>query len=172
MFSDNHDVPRLINKVQNPKHLYHIAVLVYTLPGIPSIYYGSEFGIEGVKDGTDHLLRPCLELSDFKDQPQAKALEAHYKKLGRLKKKYPQLTEGTYEELFLTTKQFAYGRILDGKAVVVCLNNAEESADMEFSVPASGENVEILLGGANPEKLPGRVRVHLEGQEFCVFSVS
>ena len=53
-FSDNHDVERLPNKLRNRDHIRHIALLVYTLWGIPSIYYGSEFGIEGKKEwGSD-----------------------------------------------------------------------------------------------------------------------
>ncbi len=63
LFSDNHDVERLPNKLRNREHIRHIAILVYTLWGIPSIYYGSEFGIEGKKEwGSDWPLRPCLEL--------------------------------------------------------------------------------------------------------------
>ena len=50
LFSDNHDVERLPNKLRNREHIRHIAILVYTLWGIPSIYYGSEFGIEGKKE--------------------------------------------------------------------------------------------------------------------------
>lgn len=51
LFSDNHDVERLPNKLRNREHIRHIAILVYTLWGIPSIYYGSEFGIEGKRVG-------------------------------------------------------------------------------------------------------------------------
>ena len=59
LFSDNHDVERLPNKLRNREHIRHIAILVYSLWGIPSIYYGSEFGIEGKKEwGSDWPLRP------------------------------------------------------------------------------------------------------------------
>ena len=67
-FSDNHDVERLPNKLRQRAHIRHVAILVYTLWGIPSIYYGSEFGIEGKKEwGSDWPLRPCLDLADFEN---------------------------------------------------------------------------------------------------------
>lgn len=49
-FADNHDVERIASKIINKDHLGVIYTLMYTLPGIPSIYYGSEFGIEGKKN--------------------------------------------------------------------------------------------------------------------------
>ena len=48
-FADNHDVTRVASILKEKKHLFPLYTLLYTIPGIPSIYYGSEFGIEGVK---------------------------------------------------------------------------------------------------------------------------
>ena len=44
-FVDNHDVNRLASVIKNPEHIYNIYTLLYTMPGIPSVYYGSEYGI-------------------------------------------------------------------------------------------------------------------------------
>ena len=58
-FVDNHDVERIMTKLRNKAHFLPVHVLLYTLTGIPSIYYGSEFGIEGRKErGSDASLRP------------------------------------------------------------------------------------------------------------------
>ena len=66
-FVDNHDVER-IYKLSNKAHFAPVHVLLYTLPGVPSIYYGSEFGIEGRKERTsDDSLRPALNLADYAD---------------------------------------------------------------------------------------------------------
>ena len=48
-FVDNHDVDRLASKLNVKENMIPIYALLYFLPGIPSIYYGSEFGIEGRK---------------------------------------------------------------------------------------------------------------------------
>ena len=67
-FVDNHDVERIYTKLSNKAHFTPVHILLYTLPGIPSIYYGSEFGIEGRKErSSDDSLRPALNITDYKD---------------------------------------------------------------------------------------------------------
>ena len=74
-FCDNHDVARIYSKLNNKAHMYNVAILVYTVPGIPSIYYGSEFGIPGNKEnGSDWNLRPDLNLADFNEKDELPAL--------------------------------------------------------------------------------------------------
>lgn len=46
-FVDNHDVTRVASILQNPAHLPLIYALLFGMPGIPCIYYGSEWGAEG-----------------------------------------------------------------------------------------------------------------------------
>ena len=64
-FTDNHDVERIYTKLNNKADYFPVHVLLYTLPGIPSVYYGSEFGIEGRKERhSDASLRPALDYAD------------------------------------------------------------------------------------------------------------
>ena len=145
-FSDNHDVERLPNKLRNREHIRHIALLVYTLWGIPSIYYGSEFGIEGKKEwGSDWPLRPCLELADYTDAEKTNPVTSIYAALGRLKAECPELSWGEFKELTLTTQSYAYARVLDGKAVVAVYNNGDSPVSMEFQLPVEASGVEDLL---------------------------
>ena len=145
-FSDNHDVERLPNKLRNRDHIRHIALLVYTLWGIPSIYYGSEFGIEGKKEwGSDWPLRPCLELADYTDAEKTNPVTSIYAALGRLKAERPELSWGEFKELTLTTQSYAYARVLDGKAVVAVYNNGDSPVSMEFQLPVEASGVEDLL---------------------------
>ena len=168
LFSDNHDVERLPNKLRNREHIRHIAILVYTLWGIPSIYYGSEFGIEGKKEwGSDWPLRPCLELSDFKDAETTNPVTSVYAALGRLKAELPELTDGEVKELQLTTQCYAFARVLDGKACVVVLNNGDSPAQLEFHLPVEASSAKDLLAdtvGAQPVLTSmewGRMKVQL-----------
>ena len=63
-FVDNHDVDRIASKLNTAGHIYPVYTLLFTLPGIPSIYYGSEWGIQGKKvGGNDDPLRPAKPLS-------------------------------------------------------------------------------------------------------------
>lgn len=142
-FCDNHDVARIYSKLNNKAHMYNVAILVYTVPGIPSIYYGSEFGISGNKEnGSDWNLRPDLNLADFNEKDELPAL---YTTLGHLKQRFPELTYGDYRELYLTTGQFAFARCLDGRAVVTALNNADNGAHMEINLPIGANKAVNLL---------------------------
>lgn len=142
-FCDNHDVARIYSKLNNKAHMYNVAILVYTIPGIPSIYYGSEFGIPGNKEnGSDWNLRPDLNLADFNEKDELPAL---YTTLGHLKQRFPELTYGDYRELYLTTGQFAFARCLDGRAVVTALNNADNGAHMEINLPIGANKAVNLL---------------------------
>ena len=142
-FTDNHDVSRIYSKLNNKQHMFNVALLQYTVPGIPSIYYGSEFGIEGDKNrDSDWNLRPDLNLADFNEMDELPHL---FTKLGKLKQRFPELTYGEYQELFLTTRQFAFARVLDGKAVVTALNNDDNPAHMEINLPVGASQAINLL---------------------------
>ncbi len=147
-FSDNHDVDRLPNKLRNKAHVRHVVILVYTLWGIPSVYYGSEFGIEGKKDRwSDWPLRPCLELADYPDAAATNPVTALYAALGRLKAEEPALTDGQYKELLLTTKHYAFARVLGGRALVTALNNDAAPVRLALSLPVEAATAEDLLAG-------------------------
>ena len=142
-FVDNHDVSRIWSKLNNKAHLFNVMLLLYTVPGIPSLYYGSEFGIPGDKQrGSDWNLRPALSLSDFsEDMPLCRLIKA----LGRIKKQFPEVTWGEYKELHLTTRQFAFARILNGRAVICALNNDDQGVHMEIPLPVYAEEAVNLL---------------------------
>ena len=68
-FVDNHDVERIHTKLREKAHFLPVHILLYTLPGIPSVYYGSEFAIDGHKERySDASLRPCLDLQELKSR--------------------------------------------------------------------------------------------------------
>ena len=142
-FVDNHDVSRIWSKLNNKAHLFNVMLLLYTVPGIPSLYYGSEFGIPGDKQrGSDWNLRPALNLSDFsEDMPLCRLIRA----LGRIKKQFPEVTWGEYKELHLTTRQYAFARILNGRAVITVLNNDDQGVHMEIPLPVYATEAVNLL---------------------------
>lgn len=171
-FADNHDVERIYTKLNQKEHLKLVTLLVYTLYGIPSVYYGSEFGIEGNKEqGSDWNLRPYLDLSDFADAEKTNPVTALCARLGAMKKEYPELTYGEYKELHLTNRQFAYGRALDGNCIVTALNCDDASADMEFGVPADGNVTDLLGCSENVRYENGRISVTLPANTGTVLYI-
>ena len=171
-FADNHDVERIYTKLNQKEHLKLVTLLVYTLYGIPSVYYGSEFGIEGNKEqGSDWNLRPYLDLSDFADAEKTNPVTALCARLGAMKKEYPELTYGEYKELHLTNRQFAYGRALDGNCIVTALNCDDAPADMEFGVPADGNVTDLLGCSENVRYENGRISVKLPANTGTVLYI-
>ena len=143
-FVDNHDVERIYTKLTNKAHFAPVHVLLYTLPGVPSIYYGSEFGIEGRKEyGSDDSLRPALNIEDYKDSVKTNPCTALIAALGKVRQAVPALSYGSYDELMLTNRQFAYARDLDGTRVIGVLSGEKVSVQdghINITQPAnSGE---------------------------------
>ena len=146
-FVDNHDVERIYTKLPNKAHFAPVHVLLYTLPGVPSIYYGSEFGIEGKKEKfSDDSLRPALNLEDYADAVQKNPCTALIAALGKVRQHTPALSYGSYAELQLTNRQFAFARDLDGVRVIVTVNNDDNAAGMSLQAGNCAEYIGTLTG--------------------------
>lgn len=146
-FVDNHDVERIYTKLSNKAHFAPVHVLLYTLPGVPSIYYGSEFGIEGKKEKfSDDSLRPALNLKDYADAITTNPNTALIAALGKVRQHTPALSYGSYTELHLTNLQFAFARDLDGVRVIVTVNNDDNAAGMSLPAGNCAEYVGTLTG--------------------------
>ena len=160
-FADNHDVERIASKVNNKTHQLLIYTLCYTLPGVPSIYYGSEFGIEGRKEkGSDWNLRPELNIEDYSDAVVNNPLTFGIKILGKVRESSLALSYGGYKELLLTNRQYAYRRRLDEENVIILLNNDDNPA--WFNVDAEGiDKYYGCFGDVNVSSSDGRVNIEI-----------
>lgn len=146
-FVDNHDVERIYTKLKNKAHFVPVHIMLYTLPGIPSIYYGSEFGIEGKKEqGSDDSLRPALNFEDYKTAIETNPCTRLIAALGKIRRNTPALCYGSYKELCLQTTHFAYERVYDGKAVIVTVNNGDNSVAMSLECGSNATFVGVLTG--------------------------
>ena len=160
-FVDNHDVERIHTKLQNKAHFAPVHVLLYTLPGVPSIYYGSEFGIDGKKEKfSDASLRPALDLKDYADAITKNPCTALIAALGKVRQGTPALSYGSYSELALTNRQFAFARDLDGVRVIVTVNNDDSEAEMNLPTGSADEYVGALTGKKVRVEY-GRIRVSI-----------
>ena len=162
-FVDNHDVDRIMSKLSDRRHWLPVHVLLFCLPGIPSVYYGSEFGIEGKKErGSDDPLRPCLDLAAMRQQGAwyAQAVRT----LAMLRRREPDLVWGDYRQLILTTRLYAFAR---GR-VLVCVNN--DGQDTDIVLPASERLYRGVLGGGTYAVADGHVALRIPacGAEILV----
>lgn len=158
-FVDNHDVERIYTKLNNKAHFTPVHILLYTLPGIPSLYYGSEFGIEGRKEKfSDASLRPALNLDDYKNALTDNSFTALIAALGRTRQQSKALSYGDYRELKLMNRQYAFSRNFEGESVVVTVNN--DDSDFTMTVPAG--NAAEYVGALSGQK------VRVENGNICV----
>ena len=149
-FVDNHDVERIYTKLNNKAHFTPVHILMYTLPGIPSLYYGSEFGIEGKKEKfSDASLRPALNLEDYKNALTDSSFTALIAALGRTRQQSKALSYGDYRELKLMNRQYAFSRNFEGESVVVTVNN--DDSDFTMTVPAG--NAAEYVGALSGQKI-------------------
>lgn len=115
-FADNHDVTRVATILQNKNHIPLLYAMMFAMPGIPCVYYGSEWGAEGDKSSGDPALRACF------DAPVDNDLSKFIAKLAEIKKSEKALNYGAFKSLHLTNKQCVFEREVDGERVLLALN--------------------------------------------------
>lgn len=168
-FVDNHDVERIATKLKNREHLYPVHMLLYTLPGIPSVYYGSEFGIEGKKEnGSDYSLRPHLVLEDCSNNNPE--FTSYLKKLGSLYKERKELALGEYVELYLTNRQYAFARISEEGRSLIVLNNDDSENILCVPVPFEKEEFKNLITGEVVKVVEGKIKITVPANRAYIFA--
>lgn len=138
-FVDNHDVTRVASILQNEKHLPLIYALCFGMPGIPCVYYGSEWGAKGDKSEGDPALRPCFE------EPVENELTAWISKLAAAKKNSDGLNYGGFRSILLTNRQCIFERRSDKERVCVAINADEEPFIAHFDA-GCGTAVDLISG--------------------------
>ena len=165
-FVDNHDVARIITKLNNKAHFFPVHVLLYTLPGKPSIYYGSEFAIEGEKKPyADEILRPELKIEDYKDAVNTNENTKRIAALGNMRLNNQWVGEAGYRELLLTNRQYAFLREYGDKRLVAIVNNDDNDADINLNI--GGRFAELFSG--ETRDFDGNMYVNIAGNSGQVW---
>jgi cyclomaltodextrinase / maltogenic alpha-amylase / neopullulanase len=161
-FADNHDVNRVASNLKNPRHLYPLYCLLFTMPGVPSIYYGSEWGLEGLRTpADDRPLRPALDLNQLRADSTQPDLPAAIGRFASIRRDAPALQHGDYKEVFVASEQFAFARSTESETVIVLLNAADHDApfDIPLAMPNGTRLVDLLNPGDEFRVEAGRLRV-------------
>jgi glycosidase len=127
-FADNHDVNRVASFVKNKVHLFPLYALLFTVPGIPSLYYGSEFGVLGERGhDSDRALRPSWDaIRTAETAVDRDALLKVIVDFARIRKNSLALREGSYRELHVSSEQFAFMREKDRSQMLVAVNASDK----------------------------------------------
>lgn len=139
-FVDNHDVARAATALKEKRNLCNLYTVLFTMPGIPCVYYGSEYGAEGDKGNMDIDLRPPF--SAF-DRARNGELYAHIKKLCDIRRQNRALFYGSYRKAVLQNKYFAFVREADGEKIIAAVNIGDSDVTVRVE---EAEGVDLLTG--------------------------
>ena len=122
---------RLASKLKDPAHIQNLYTLLYTMPGVPSLYYGSEWAIQGARTReSDAPLRPCLALEEMGALDQS--LCTHLSRLAAIRAAFPALRDGQYENVVIKNQQLVFRRATDDQRAYVVLNLEPQEVHVEF----------------------------------------
>ena len=138
-FVDNHDVTRVASILSNEKHLPLIYAMCFGMPGIPCVYYGSEWGTRADKHEGDPALRPCFE------QPEWNELSEFISKLAEAKKNSEALNYGSFRSVLLTNRQCIFERASEHERVLVAINADEAPFTAHFDA-GCGMATDLITG--------------------------
>ncbi len=138
-FADNHDVTRAASILRDPAHLPLLYGLVFAMPGIPCLYYGSEWGAQARKSQGDDALRPCF------DRPQWNSLTDAISAMARAHRESDALCYGDFTDLLLTNRQTVFQRRTDRERVLVAINADSNPYTAHFDA-GCGRAVDLLTG--------------------------
>jgi glycosidase len=131
-FLDNHDQSRIASNVSNPAYLNTLYALLFTLPGIPSVYYGSEWGIKGIKEnGSDQALRPYIDIDNCLSYNTW--LTEYINKLINIRQGEKSLKYGNYKQIYLEYQRpFVFERSYENERIIIVVNiaNHEETISL------------------------------------------
>jgi len=143
-FLDNHDQPRIASNVSNPAYLNTLYALLFTLPGIPSVYYGSEWGIKGIKEhGSDEALRPYIDIDNR--SIYSTWLTEHINKLLVIRQKEKALKYGNYQQIYLEYQRpFVFERSYENERVIIVVNIADCEETVSLSITNNRKFLDLL----------------------------
>ncbi|MEG1426619.1 MAG: alpha-amylase family glycosyl hydrolase [Oscillospiraceae bacterium] len=141
-FVDNHDVTRIATLLQDENQLIPLYGTLFGMPGIPCIYYGSEWGEKGDKNQGDAALRPALE------KPESNALTEFIAKCSQAKRASRALNFGTYKNLVLQNKHMIFERTFENERVLVAINGSSEEVVVHFNANA-GRARDLITGAVH-----------------------
>lgn len=151
-FLDNHDVNRISSTLQDSHWIHTALILLYTIPGIPSIYYGSEFGLKGKRDEwSDAMLRPSA--SDIHSSEKDLSIEETIQKLALIRSQSKALQEGHYKTLHISSELLVFERSVQNERAIVVVNISDADTELPENINIAHMN-DILNPGLNNKTIP------------------
>jgi len=138
---DSHDMPRFLSCVNGDKNALKLAaLLMFTLPGAPCIYYGDEIGLDGKHDPECRKSFPWEHENNWD-----KNLLEYTKSCTALRTKYKSLRHGTYNRLFADGDVMAFERTNKQEVLIIVLNTSVEEKTVDLHL---NNKTKVIFGEA------------------------
>ena len=172
-FADNHDVDRVASSLRDRAGLFPLYGLMFAMPGVPSIYYGSEFGIEGKRQGhSDLALRPELDPDGLPNHSPHPELVDAIARFAAARKASRAVREGNYRQLGVEMEGIAFLRQAGDELAIIAVNGSPKPMSFSLNVPeASGRTLTDILDPST-KIVPngsGKITVEVPPHWLCWF---
>jgi cyclomaltodextrinase len=141
-FVGNHDVTRIASQLTDPRHLPHALVVLFTVGGVPSVYYGDEQAFQGVKEeraGGDDTIRPAFPARPADLAPYGWPTYRLHERLIGLRRRHAWLARAVTTAAHLTNTAVAFSASDGDRRVIALLNVGED--EYRFPIEAAGMRV-------------------------------
>ena len=158
-FVDNHDVNRLASTLKEPELAKNCFTVEYFMPGVPSVYYGSEWGMQGKKSRTEHdyPLRPCVNVGDMVDNE----LYRHVCRLGAIRRTYKSLQYGSFENTVIRNEQLVFKRRFEDETIFVAVNLSPSDFNLGFNTGGGSKLFDVYDGKTAYDVNNNYVNIHI-----------
>ncbi len=142
---DSHDTTRMFSVVQgNMNKMRAVSALLFTYPGIPSVYYGDEVGVQGMRDPD------CRRCMNWNTDTWNHDLFEWYRALIHLRTSAPALIHGGYQLLFTGKDTLAYMRETADDSIIIAAQRADDGVEtislQNTDIPDGAHFTEVMSG--------------------------
>ena len=170
-FVDNHDEDRIASKLNHPANLFPVYQLLFTLPGIPSIYYGSEWGSR--ESAPEHPMKSCARRSLYPAWTEKlRNLFPTSRRSERSMRNMTRSTVALIKNFSSPTGSMHSSRSGEHGTLISAVNNDEQPASISIPLPCAASDAVSLLPGEIPFSLEnGRLSVTLPANGGVIFKL-
>jgi len=137
-----------------------------TIPGIPIIYYGDEFGMPGAGDPDNRRMMRFDSLT-----PQEKHVKDIVEKLTHLRSSSMPLLFGDFKTIETGDKTWVYMRTYFDKVVFVIFNKDKSSRKIDFEIPGRFTGIKLVNHFGSDAKLEkNKITLNLKGNSFEILT--
>ncbi|NLL76043.1 MAG: hypothetical protein GX235_02185 [Clostridiales bacterium] len=171
---DSHDVTRLYNNPAVHEEEYKGAVIMmFALPGCPSVYYGDEVLLEGRIDSVESCRNPM----DWSRKERFEKNYEFYQMLSGLKRNSQAMQDGGFQVIWDKDYVFAFSRFTEKEVIFAVCSTDDEEYEIVLPIENFGlkyfQEKEDYFGiPLKTEKRKGKIIWHIKPHQSYLVKVS